>query len=288
MGKIWFYGFPNISNNKITIQILQNEFLFYIFQLCCSFTTCVVKVAGGAAPDACNFGPSQSSGPALVASFNFLLIKMHCLSSPIARHSCSCFRQRFAHYFDYCPVEQPTAILAWIVEYIYFLCAPKLRDHHCPANGFDGDLLRKGVNFTRSNVRFIYFVFIAFFFNKARQINALLDCAPKHVFDLESILSAAAKERALLNEEVANAIGNIGPMVFVTVITLCIRLSFVIFANFSVTFGMIQRTTEFSTSLLFLYARAATKAILLVRVCNSGQRLKDEVFCEPLFLNIID
>jgi hypothetical protein len=112
---------------------------------------------------------------------------------------------------------------------------------------------------------------------KARQINALLDCAPKHVFDLESILTAAAKERALLNEEIANMIGNIGPMVFVTVITLCIRLCFIIFLNFSATFGMIAGTTTFSTSLLFMYGRAVTKAIVLVRVSNSGQRLKDEV-----------
>lgn len=116
---------------------------------------------------------------------------------------------------------------------------------------------------------------------KARQINALLDCAPKHVFDLESILSAAAKERVQLNEEVADVIGNVGLMVFVTVITLCIRLSLVIFLNFSATFGMLFGTYTFSVSLLFLYAWAVTKVIVLVRVSNSGQRLKDEVFCIP-------
>jgi hypothetical protein len=106
------------------------------------------------------------------------------------------------------------------------------------------------------------------------------------VFDLESILTAVAKERALLNEEVANVIGNIGPMVFLTVITLCIRLSFITFLNFSATFGMITRTATFSTSLLFMYARAVTKVILLVRVSNSGQRLKDEVFSKQMSLII--
>jgi hypothetical protein len=106
------------------------------------------------------------------------------------------------------------------------------------------------------------------------------------VFDLESILTAAAKERALLNEEVANVIENIGPMVFVTVITLCIRLSFIIFLNFSATFGMITGTATFSTSLLFMYARAVTKVILLVRVSNSGQRLKDEVLSKQMSLII--
>ena len=115
---------------------------------------------------------------------------------------------------------------------------------------------------------------------KARQINALLDCAPKHLFELESILTAAAKERALLNEEVANLIGKIGPMVFITAITLCIRLSFVIFGNFSATLTMYQNPSTFTISLLFLYARAVTKVILLVRVSNSGQCLKDEVLCK--------
>jgi hypothetical protein len=122
---------------------------------------------------------------------------------------------------------------------------------------------------------------------KARQINALLDCAPKHVFELESILTAAAKERALMNEEVANVAGNIGPMVFLTVITLCIRLSFIIFLNFSATFGVITGTATFSTSLFLMYARAITKVILLVRVSNSGQRLKDEVLNKQMSLNII-
>lgn len=114
-------------------------------------------------------------------------------------------------------------------------------------------------------------------FLKAREINALLVAAPSHVFDLENILNAAVRERALLNEEVAEVIGNIGPVVFVTAITLCIRLSFVVFYNYASTYAVLAENRSFTSSLIIMYGRTITKAILLVRVANCGQRLKDEV-----------
>jgi len=70
----------------------------------------------------------------------------------------------------------------------------------------------------------------------------------------------------------------IGPMVAVSVVTLCLRLSFTLFTNFSMTVVMLTGgKLPPLTNLLLVYPRTVLKSIVLAGLAHSGQRFKNEV-----------
>jgi len=88
-----------------------------------------------------------------------------------------------------------------------------------------------------------------------------------------------AYKRAQLNNLVSEVGSGVGPVVAASVITLCLRLSFSLFTNFSMAMDMFSgRKMPTLGNILLVYPRTIFKSIVLAGLAHSGQRLKDEVY----------
>jgi len=122
-------------------------------------------------------------------------------------------------------------------------------------------------------------IYIKNYFSKLRSLNNQLEQLPKRPADLEHLLARIAHKRAQLNILVAEVGSGIGPVVAASVITLCLRLSFSLFTNFSMAMEMFTsgKMLNLGDILVVYPARTILKAVVLVALAHSGQRLNDEV-----------
>jgi len=116
------------------------------------------------------------------------------------------------------------------------------------------------------------------YFSQLRSLNYQLEQLPKRPADLEHLLARIAHKRAQLNILVSEVGSGIGPVVAASVITLCLRLSFSLFTNFSMAMEMFTSGKMLNLGdILVVYPRTILKAVVLVGLAHSGQRLNDEV-----------
>jgi len=94
--------------------------------------------------------------------------------------------------------------------------------------------------------------------------------------DLEARLARVAQRRARLNILMSEVEAGVGPVVAASVFTLCLRLSFSLFTNFSMVAKMFSGDQPDAFLYLF-YPRSILKIVALVGLAHAGQRLKDEV-----------
>jgi len=108
------------------------------------------------------------------------------------------------------------------------------------------------------------------------KLNRQLEASSKGHPDLEVKLARVARRRARLNILVAEVEAGLGPVVAASVVTLCLRLSFSVFTNFTMVAKMFSG--EHPDPFLYLfYPRSFFKGITLLGLAHAGQRLKDEV-----------
>ena len=118
------------------------------------------------------------------------------------------------------------------------------------------------------------------FLSQLRNLHDHLESPPKRAIDLENLLARVAKRRGQLNNLVSEVNGGIGPVVAASVFTLCFRLSFSLFTNFSMAAEIFSGKMPSLATMLILYPRTFFKSIVLVCLAHSGQKLADEVFCK--------
>jgi hypothetical protein len=115
-------------------------------------------------------------------------------------------------------------------------------------------------------------------FFQLRNLHDHLESPPKRAIDLENLLARVAQRRAQLNILVSEVNGGIGPVVAASVFTLCFRLSYSLFTNFSMAAEIFSGKMPSLATMLILYPRTFFKSLVLVRLGHSGQKLTDEVF----------
>lgn len=119
-------------------------------------------------------------------------------------------------------------------------------------------------------------------FSQLQNINDKLENPPKGLTELEYLLSWAAKKRAELTELMADTEKGLGSMVAASIFSICLRLSYMLFANLFTAMkalsGTLSVTGVFRTSV-----RVILKIIILLQLAHSGQLLADEVKAKILY-----
>jgi hypothetical protein len=115
-----------------------------------------------------------------------------------------------------------------------------------------------------------------------QKINNELENPPKIVIELERLLAQIAKKRAKLNDLMADTESGLGPLVAATIFTLCLRLSFATFANFSVAMKVLSGSLSSFTVVILASLRMILKIVILLQLAHSGQRLVEEVKIQNL------
>jgi hypothetical protein len=67
------------------------------------------------------------------------------------------------------------------------------------------------------------------------------------------------------------------PLVAATIFTLCLRLSFATFANFSVAMGVLSGSSSSLTVFILSSLRLILKLVILLQLAHCGQQLVEEV-----------
>jgi hypothetical protein len=118
---------------------------------------------------------------------------------------------------------------------------------------------------------------IYYIYSQLHNIHEYLVSPPKRAVDLESVLALVAQKRVHLNALVSEINGGLGPVVAASVVTLCLRLSFSLFTNFSMAAAIFSGKMPSLSTILILYPRTFLKSLVLILLAHSGQNLADEV-----------
>ncbi|XP_065336794.1 uncharacterized protein LOC135937565 [Cloeon dipterum] len=107
--------------------------------------------------------------------------------------------------------------------------------------------------------------------------------------DLEFILARVAKKGVELSALIESSNRGLGPLVAITVLTLCMRLSFTTYCTYYLFSLIVSRGLEdISIGTLFsLIPRSLLKVAILVTFANAGQRLNNEAAKTSHLLDLI-
>lgn len=94
---------------------------------------------------------------------------------------------------------------------------------------------------------------------------------------MEYLLAWAAKKRAKLNELMADTESGLGPMVAATILTICLRLSFMAFANLSAIMKVLSGAPTSLINVFSISLRLILKTIALLQLAHCGQQFVEEV-----------
>jgi hypothetical protein len=110
-----------------------------------------------------------------------------------------------------------------------------------------------------------------------QKINIELESPPKIVNELERLLAQIAKKRAKLSDLMGDTESGLGPLVAASIFTLCLRLSYATFANFSVAMKVLSGSLSSFTVVILSSLRMILKTVILLQLAHSDQLLVEEV-----------